>query len=473
MNRSKISLLLTTLLIALTFTSCVKKDFDNPPSTNVDPDIKANKTIAQIKALYVAGAVTTINSDYIIKGVVVGDDHSGNIYKNVIIQDSTGGISIAIDLSNYYTIFKVGRNVFVKCKGLVIGDYHKLIQIGGYADNSSGTPSVGRIPQSLIGQHLFAGKWMQPYTTKIVSDISTLNTDLDQNTLVRIDGARFETPCLPWADVVNQTSSNRNLKDAHGNTIVVYTSNYATFASSLIPGSTGSVIGVFQVYGNSKQLIIRDLADVLMAPSSCNNGPVGTGALMSVGGIRSLYSGLGNSFVAGTKIRGTVISDKNGANINGNNIILQDGTSGIMVRFLSPNTFNLNDSIEINLTGDSLVTYQSGIEINYVPNANATLLGTGTVIPRVVTTAYVLSNLPSLESTLIKITGAGLSGGTAGTYSGSVNVTDATGTLIMYTRAGATFSGNTYPTGAVSVTGFLSNFNGTPELILRNASDVQ
>lgn len=470
MKLNKILSLAAVMLYAAVLTSCVKQDVDNPPANGLDPGLTANKTIAQIKALYVSGAITKISGDYVFKAVVVADDRSGNLYKSIVLQDSTGGINIVVDMSNFYTSYETGRNVFVKCKGLVIGDYNGLIQLGGYNDAGS----VGRIPQSLVGQHLIGGMWNQSYVTKIVHNFSTLSNTLDQNTLVKLEGVQFDTPCTTWADMVNQTSGNKNLKDAFGNIIVVRTSNYANFGSGLIPGSIGDVVGVFQIYGTTKQLVLRDLNDVQMAPSSCAPAlPIGTGGLMSIGSIRPLFSGTGNTFVSGTKVRGTVISDKNTANINSYNLILQDGSSGIMVRFMSPNTFNLNDSIEIDLsaTGDSLVKYQQGLELNYIPNSSATYLGTGTVTPNVVTANYVSTHLSSLESTLIQVNSATLSGG--GTYSGNVTITDATGTLIIYTRSAATFSGTAYPTGTVSVKGFLSNYNGTPELILRGSSDVQ
>ena len=219
-------------------------------------------------------------------------------------------------------------------------------------------------------------------------------------------------------------------------------------------------------------MILNRIEDVNMPNPRLGVGaPVGTGALITIGDLRALNTACGAIITPGTKIRGTVISDRTTLNINGQNLILQDGTSGVIVRFLGTNTFNLNDSIEINLSGDSLITYQGGIEVNYVPNANATFLGTGTVVPRVVTAAYLLSNLPLFESTLIKVTGATLSG--TGNFGGSVNVTDATGTVIMYTRTGASFASTPYPTGTVSVTGFISNYYGVPEIIIRGTTDVQ
>src|SRR6185436_15210346 len=184
-----------------------------------------------------------------------------------------------------------------------------------------------------IPKYLVGGMWNQPYETKVVTAVNSLDNYDDQNTLVRIDNVHFDTPCETWGDVANQTSANRNLRDANGQVIVVRTSNYALFANALIPASTGSVIGVFQIYGSTKQLMIRDLNDVLMTASPCSTGPVGTGALMNIGAVRSLYSGMGTTFIAGTKIRGVVITDKTANNITSQNLILQDGLSGIVARF--------------------------------------------------------------------------------------------------------------------------------------------
>ncbi len=468
MKLTKILMMGTVLLYLAAFTSCVKDEVDEPPVNGSDPVLIVNKSIAGLKSIY-NGTIMRIDSNWVIKGVVIGDDHSGNFYKSIVIQDETGAINIQIDQSSFYTSYKVGRNVFVNCRGLFIGDYNGLIQLGGYNDNGS----VGRIPSSLVSRHLIGGMWNQPYATKVVYNFDSLNMNTDQNKLVRLVGVHFATPCMTWADVAFETSGNRDLLDAYGNTVIVRTSNFATFASQLIPGSIGDVIGVFQIYNNDKQLVIRELTDVVMAPTNCNTGPVGTGGLMSIGAVRSLYSGAGNIFAAGTKIRGTVISDRIGNNTNSQNIILQDASGGLIVRFTTPHSFNQNDSIEIDLSGDSLITYQQGIEINYASTAAASLLGTSSLAPNTVTSTYVLSHLSSLESTLIKITGATLTGGTGGTYNGSVNVNDGTGSVIMFTRSSATFSSTVYPTGTVSVTGYISNYYGTPEIIIRNTADVQ
>src|SRR5688500_7260470 len=104
--------------------SC-KKTFDAPAPPG-DPNIQANTTIAQLKAMHtVAGSIDVINTDIIIEGIVVANDKSGNLYKEIYIQDATGGLNILLDANSLYTSFPVGRKVFIKANGLAISDYNR------------------------------------------------------------------------------------------------------------------------------------------------------------------------------------------------------------------------------------------------------------------------------------------------------------------------------------------------------------
>jgi hypothetical protein len=475
MNRSKLNLAVAAAFLALTFTSCVKKDFDSPPSTNVDPNITANRSIAQVKALANPnGTIQMITDDIVISGIINSDDRSGNIYKQLIFQDSTAGICLNVDLTNFYTLLPKGRKIFVKCKGLYIAYVKNVIQLG-VLDNSGTQPALGRVPQSLVDQYVLRGVWNQPVVPKVVSLTNVISFNRAyENELITINNVEFSPAdtSRPYADAILQNSLARYIQDCAGNQLEVYTSGYATFATTLTPSGGGSITAVYITYNNTPELIIDKITDVQMSNQRLGAGAaIGTGALMTIAELRSAYSSCGSIIAAGTKVRGTVISDRVNGNINGSNIILQDATGGLIVRFLSSNTLNLNDSVEIDVSGDSLITFQGGIEINYVSNAAVMILGSGSVSPNVVTVNYVLSNITDVESRLIKINGVTLSG--AGTYNGSVNITDATGTMIMFTRSSATFASTPYPSGTVSVTGYIANYYGTPELVIRSTSDVQ
>lgn len=448
--------------------ACVKDKIDDPPANGEDPGLVANTTIAHVKSLF-TGTIIPIDSDFVIKGVVIGDDHSGNLYKSLVIQDSTGGINIQLDQSNFFTTYKVGRNVFIKCRGLVLGDYNGLIQLGGYIDHSSGTPSVGRIPQSLIPAHLVAGKWNQPYTVKTITDISSLDYNIDQNKIIRIDNVHFENSavCQTWADLIGQTSGNRNLVDANGNIIVVRTSNFTTFAGNKIPGDTGSVIGIFQIYGSTAQLIIRELSDVLMDPPTC----ITFGPAHSMAELRTQYSMGATAASLGSTITGIVISDRTKGNITTNNLVIQDSTGGIVVRFTGPNTFSVGDMVTINVSDQELSEFNGLLEVNNVPTSFAAWVSSGnSVTPRVATIADIISNGEAWESTLVTINNATITG--SGTYNGTTTLADGTGNLAMFTRSVATFASVSYPATPVSVTGYISDFNGR-QINIRDTTDIQ
>ena len=153
------SYLMNSLLLLLTaglfFTSC-KRKFDAPPAPG-DPNITANTTIRDLKALHTTpGAIDVINTDIIISGIVVANDKTGNIYKELYIQDSTGGIALQLDATNMYTTYPVGRRVFVYAKGLALSDYNRQVQLGIKA-TVAGVPSIQAIASGLISQYVKGG----------------------------------------------------------------------------------------------------------------------------------------------------------------------------------------------------------------------------------------------------------------------------------------------------------------------------
>lgn len=466
-----------TLATVLSFSSCVKDDFDAPENNNTDPSgIAANITIKDLKALYadtilVDNATVQITDNHIIAGVVVADDKSGNFYKSIIIQDATGGIAIRIDRSDFYTDYPTGRRVFVKCKGLFIGQYNKLIQMGGYIDETTNPPSVASIPSPLINTYFVKGQWgIEVAPTKV--SITDLN-DNYQNMLIRLDSVEFQPADTnqAYANAALQQSVNRTLKDCNGNSIILRSSGYANFATSLTPSGNGTLIAIYQVFGTTKQLYIRDLGDVQLNNSRCGGGGGGA-VLITIANLRSLYPGSTTTLPANRKIKGIVISDRVNLNTDTRNLIIQDATAGIVVRFTSNHTFDLNDEVEVDVSSQELSTFNSLLQVNNVPNANATKTGTGTVTPQVLTIAQINSGTwTNLESTLVKINNCTITG--AQPISGSKTLNDGTGTYTLFTRSQATFASTNYPTGTVSVTGFLGIFNTTKQISVRSMSDIQ
>ena len=482
-------------LITVNLSSCREEDFDEPPINGTDPNLTANITIDSLKNLYRDSIIDfnkiiTISNDWIISGVVTADDKSGNFYKTVVIEDATAGIAIRLDQTDYYTQYPVGRRVFIKLKGLVLGDYAELLQLGGYIDNTGTTPEVAPIPLALVGQYIIGGQWgLNPQPAKVTM-LDLANTDKWQNRFVEIDNVEFapDDTAQPFADAVLLQSVNRDLQDCNGGTILVRTSGYCDFANVLTPTGRGTIRGVFSVYNNDAQLLMRDSNDVKMDSLRCN-GAGGTPVLIDIEDIRNLYNGTTTNINGSYYILGVVTSDRTTTNINSRNLFIQDNTGAICVRFAANHSFNLGDSLYINVSGQSLGEFSNLLQIGTstpnVPIGAVTILATGkSVSPRITTVAQILANMSSndsWESSLLKIQNASISSSTGTTtFGGSIQINDGTGVITLYTASGASFASATFPTGTVSITGILTDFGGTvtppntnAQIQLRSAADVQ
>ena len=455
------AVLLTALLIGSTIQSC-KKKFDEPPVEEF-PVIIPNATISQIKALHTIGNTPTLISDsLVIEGIVVSSDEAGNFFKQLIIQDDSAGIELRIEMSNLYTDYPVGRKVWVKCKDLYVGDYEGNHQL---TINDAGD----RIPEGMLSKFLIGGPKDQPVVPKAVSILDIKSTTKYRNMLVELDNVQFATADSgqTYADAVTSSSLNRSIQDCNGNAIILRSSGYATFASDLTPGGNGKAVGIHTNFGTDAQLYIRDTDDL----GSMN----GNRCTISVGGnlipITTLRAAFGGTIPTNSKINAYVISDRTTANLVGQNMVVMDASGGITVRFTSTHSFNEGDQVEIPLDGGTLSEFNGLMQLEGIPSGSVTVVSTGNAVPpTTVTVADLLANPETYESSLIKVLNAGLSG--SSTYSGTLDLTDGTGTIDLFSRFTCTFASNPVPCGTLEVVGIMGQFT-TYQVQLRDpAVDV-
>lgn len=279
---------------AMVLNSC-KKDFDAPPGAT-DPAIVANTTIAGLKALHTtAGAYDIITTDLIIEGVVVANDKSGNLYKQLFIEDATGGLQVSLDATSLFGTYPVGRKVFIKCKGLCISDYNNTPQLGVKA-TVAGLPSFEGIPGSLISKYIVGGSINNPVTPHVLTfaELNAAGTvpnipsgqpwqNKYLNTLIQLDNFAFVNLNQTYSDTsVYKATQNRDIKNcpADGNnTIIVRTSAYSNFAGKQVAQGRGSILSVYTIFNTTKQLLLRDSSDVQFTnPYACGLPP---GTLLS------------------------------------------------------------------------------------------------------------------------------------------------------------------------------------------------
>ena len=268
------------LLGVMVFSSC-KDEFDTPPMVVPTATHTANMTIADFKAKYwqdVNNYIDTVKEDIVIHGWVSANDESGNIYKALYITDGTGGLTMSINGTSLYGTYRVGQEIVVNMKGCYIGKYNGQEQIGYPQWYESGSVwEATFLPlatfQSIAELNSLPNK---SKVDTVACSIDDLKTDAEslkkwQGRLVRIDGVKFQDADGTNTFASADATTNRNIEDENGNTLVMRNSNYASFRSAMLPLGTGSVVGVLSYYNTSRtgitggtwQLYIRDTDDCI------------------------------------------------------------------------------------------------------------------------------------------------------------------------------------------------------------------
>lgn len=260
MRLNKQLIIALVALIGLTFASCERK-YDAPLLT--EPKVEIGEegmiTIAKYKEKFanVPAEGKMIEEDFAIRAVVVGNDISGNIYKQIYVEDATGGLSIGIDQNNIANDYPVGQEVVIKLQGLAATSYGGAIQLG--MDNKN--PKNTRIPYEIAKQHLLKNKW--PDAKKAMPKVTTIGalTDAIVGTLIQLEDVYFEKGGeLNYADQ-ELNAVNRILKDKSGKSLYVRNSKYATFANDKLPKGNGTVVGILSKFGSDYQLFLRSADD--------------------------------------------------------------------------------------------------------------------------------------------------------------------------------------------------------------------
>lgn len=273
MNMKAIKYLSILALTLFTTASCMN-DFDEPtfeqPPFGNNEIGEANTTIAELKAKYASiitgNSVEEVTEDIIIEGVVVADDATGNVYKQIIINDETGALVVGVNDVGLYAMTPVGQRVRIDCKGLHIGGYGKMAQIGGLYNGKVGRMNKSVYPKHvrLIGEPDLNQTEMQPETIdeSYFTDANMANlakyVRIENVSITEADGT--ET----WAPEEKKNSSNvveRHIKMGNKE-LVLRMSTYADFANEPLPTGKLNINGVLTRYNNYWQFVISSTDDI-------------------------------------------------------------------------------------------------------------------------------------------------------------------------------------------------------------------
>ncbi len=242
----KIGLIISAIVVLV---SC-KKEYDTPPLTPI-PETPAITIDSLRDWQNSVGGLISIDEELSVHGIITMDETDGNIYKNVYLQDATGAINVRIlSGGGLYQ----GDSVRIYLNGTVLNKYNGILQLDSVdVDNN---------------------------VVKLDSDVefAPLVTTIDQITpaieslLVKLENVQFVAYEIgnTYADKTGLKSVNILLEDCTGNTIIVRTSGYASFADELIASGNGSLTAIVSHFnGTELQLYIRAFDEIDMTGTRC------------------------------------------------------------------------------------------------------------------------------------------------------------------------------------------------------------
>lgn len=272
---------LIVAFICIAFASCMGDDYADPES--VQPPYGNNAiyetnviTIEQLKAMFATelatdyrdgGSYRECTEDVKIKGYVIGNDISGNIYNEIFIQDETSAISVCVAQGGIFAYLPVGTEILVDVKGLCVGNYGKHPEIGVPYTNSNGLTYVSRMPRMLWNDHFKITGKKYDVTPVLFANGSTATTwDLDKDSgklgVIRNVSFKNITPLSKWADPKGKVSVTWYFNE-QPTTVMVYTSPYCDFADRALPTGKVNITGIVKRYNNNWEFLVRSLDDVV------------------------------------------------------------------------------------------------------------------------------------------------------------------------------------------------------------------
>ena len=288
------------LVMGLGLTSCMDDDWkapsgDTPAYGNNTLQEKNVISIAKLKKDYgitkdMINDTVRIDDGIQIKGVVTGNDAEGNIYNEIALQDSTGGILVCIAQGGLCGQMQVGQEVLIDLGGLYIGAYRSQPQIG-VPYTSTSTSGAKSVYPSRIARAEWQTRFKligKPDAKKLVAkefDYESLKgneTELYKyaGCLVKATGVGFakadgKTTYAPKSEgastgygVMRAFKNMTTGKDYTTNEFGVRTSCYSDFAAEKLPEGKLTVTGILTCYKSQKkynataQILMRQQSDV-------------------------------------------------------------------------------------------------------------------------------------------------------------------------------------------------------------------
>src|SRR5690606_4030380 len=247
MKKIQICLIAVTLLFTH---SCVPgDDFEVPKAPEPgEVVLETNVSISSLLGAFYQsseeGEVYMIEEDLVMEAYVVSSDETGNFYKELILQeapeDPRAGIAVQLNLTSYYATFDFGRKIFVKLKGLSVGELNGVAALG-----IGNGKLIDPIPLSQIQEYLVRSA---DTATIVPLKLRVLDfNDRMENLYVELEQVQFSSfyvsgeKAFTFASEENdEFDGERELVSCRGDfPVVLSTSTFADFKTLELPKGSG------------------------------------------------------------------------------------------------------------------------------------------------------------------------------------------------------------------------------------------
>ena len=222
------------------------------------PAARHNITLGQLRSA-LSGAETTLSDSITVRGRVTATDIAGNFYKEMLIDDGTGAMSVLAGGFGLHNIYPPGTMIYIHLCGLSVATRQGVLVCGLPA-----APGSLYNPDYMHHRAVCDKYIVRTADTASVhpakSVIGSLSAEMCGR-LVRIDSLRYCDTEPHWYDSQYTSQAERKFKDRHGDSIYVITSRYALFAGLRIPAAA-SLTGVLYTDGKTFKLKLRDETDI-------------------------------------------------------------------------------------------------------------------------------------------------------------------------------------------------------------------
>ncbi|MBQ2783762.1 MAG: hypothetical protein IJE99_02030 [Alistipes sp.] len=232
--------------VTLLLVGC-NREVDEPTPNSVFPT--ATLSIKELHDYASPTEVSHIAEDLIIVGRVTSSDSASNFYRSMVVEDDSGAVEVMVGGYNLHTHFPEGLKVALRLSGCAISYKYGVLQVGKQA--------AAHDPYDI--EYLA--------TKQLVDRVIVRSTDVRPRRaqhlrIKELDGARCgRLVCIDSLSLVGSTSidtlAGQTLKDAKwrgyatfvdpdNDTLVIYTREYASYATRNIPNTTLSLQGIVQ-----------------------------------------------------------------------------------------------------------------------------------------------------------------------------------------------------------------------------------